>query len=126
MKSSSNDLLAQGGGSGPNAAVLFQAYVGGVFAADLLAGAALPAALRLGNALAKTIKFETEAPVDDILLTTDQDGYIAIQAKTTVRASRKLHSPFGKTVEQFVRLGISPEITALNIIRLETVTISFT
>ena len=95
--------MAQGGGAGPNAGVLFQASVGGLFAASLLAGAVLPAAIRLGAAKARTLKFETEAPVDDILVATDDDGYIAIQAKTTVRASRRLDSPFGKTIEQFVR-----------------------
>lgn len=95
--------MAQGGGAGPNAGVLFQAYAGSVFAAGLLVGSSLPATIRLGGAQARTIKFETEAPVDDILVTTDRDGYIAIQAKTTVRASRRLQSPFGKTVEQFVR-----------------------
>jgi len=103
LPSSSFDFLAQGGGAGPNAGVLFQAYVGSVFATGILVGSTLPTAIQLGGAKALTLKFETEAPVDDILVTTDRQGYVAIQAKTTVKASRRLQSPFGKTIEQFVR-----------------------
>jgi hypothetical protein len=33
------------------------------------------------------LRFETEAPVDDILVATSADGFIAIQAKTTLSLS---------------------------------------
>ncbi|WP_244604597.1 MULTISPECIES: ATP-binding protein [Mesorhizobium] len=49
------------------------------------------------------MRFETEAPVDDILVATSAGGFVAIQAKTSVSLSRDLASPFGKTITQFVR-----------------------
>jgi hypothetical protein len=38
-------------------------------------------ALGLGDARPLWIRFETEAPVDDILVATSANGFIAIQAK---------------------------------------------
>ncbi|EQD43767.1 hypothetical protein B1A_15519, partial [mine drainage metagenome] len=49
------------------------------------------------------MRFETEAPVDDILIATSADGFIAIQAKTSVNLSANPTGEFAKTVRQFVR-----------------------
>ena len=59
--------------------------------------------LNLGGAVPVWMRFETEAPVDDILVATSENGFIAIQAKTTASPSSDLKSPFGKTISQFVR-----------------------
>ncbi len=53
------------------------------------------------------MRFETEAPVDDILVATDAGGFIAVQAKTTASLSRDPASAFGKTVDQFVRYWLA-------------------
>ncbi|WP_244484515.1 hypothetical protein [Mesorhizobium sp. Root552] len=59
--------------------------------------------LDLGAAKPDWMRFETEAPVDDILVGTSAGGFVAVQAKTTASLSREIASPFGKTVSQFVR-----------------------
>src|SRR3546814_11422823 len=53
------------------------------------------------------MRFETEAPVDDILVGTSAGGFVAIQAKTTASLSQDLGSLFGKTLSQFVRHGLA-------------------
>lgn len=69
----------------------------------MLSGQPLDARFLLGVATPAWVRFETEAPVDDILVATSADGFVAIQAKTTVSLSCELNSPFGKTVLQFVK-----------------------
>ena len=60
-------------------------------------------ALGLGDARPIEIRFETEAPVDDILIATSSGGFIAVQAKTSLELSARLGGGLAKTVEQFVR-----------------------
>ena len=60
-------------------------------------------ALGLGAAVPLWMRFETDAPVDDILVATSADGFIAVQAKTSVSLSTTATSEFAKTVRQFVR-----------------------
>ncbi len=103
MTPTTPDLLAAGGGSGPSAGVAFEAYVGAYFSALILSHRQLPSNLRLSAGRPIFVKFETEAPVDDILVSTSEDGFLAIQAKTTVSASPHPQSPFGKAIDQFVR-----------------------
>ncbi|WP_141130191.1 ATP-binding protein [Rhizobium aethiopicum] len=74
-----------------------------MFAGWLLADMQIDRSFNLGEAKPKWLRFETEAPVDDILVATTNDGFVAIQAKTTVSSSQDIASPFGKTIEQFVR-----------------------
>lgn len=69
----------------------------------MLAGSPLDPKLELGSARPIWMRFETEAPVDDILVATSAGGFVAIQAKTTVNSSRDRASPLGKAVDQFVR-----------------------
>ena len=59
--------------------------------------------LRLGAAKLVAMRMETEAPLDDALAQTSDDGFIAAQAKNSMSLSSNLASEFGKTVEQIVR-----------------------
>ena len=98
---------AQAGGAATSAGIIFQQQAGAFFSAYILAEKRFDERLNLGTAVPVWIRFETEAPVDDILVATSNDGYIAVQAKTKVSLSRDLTSPFGKTVSQFVRHWIA-------------------
>lgn len=99
-----NSLLAGGGGNATAAGVNFQASLGAMFATRLLTERALDERLRLGDVRISSIRFETEAPVDDLLLETTAGGFVFVQAKTTLSLSESLDSEFGKTAEQIVRL----------------------
>ncbi|TYL89975.1 ATP-binding protein [Bradyrhizobium rifense] len=98
-----DELLATGGGNATAAGVSFQAAVGAAFASRLLADRNLDERLRLGNAALRSIRFETEAPLDDVLVETSAGGWVFIQAKTSLSLSTKLDSELGKTAEQIVR-----------------------
>ena len=78
---------ANGGGAATSSGILFQQQLGAHFAAQILSGSKLDARLGLGEASPVWLRFETEAPVDDILVATSADGFIAIQAKTTLSLS---------------------------------------
>ncbi|SDF59376.1 hypothetical protein SAMN05428966_117104 [Massilia sp. PDC64] len=100
---SSDAMDPSGGGAATANGILFQQRLGAFFAAAILSGARLDARLGLTDASPTWLRFETEAPVDDLLVGTSNDGFIAIQAKTAASLSAEPRSPFGKTVEQFVR-----------------------
>ena len=95
-----NDILAHGGGNATAAGVEFQAKLGAWFASQLLAERPLDS--RLTGKRLRSLRFETEAPVDDILVETDE-GWIFIQAKTSLTLSVTPKSELVKTVDQFVR-----------------------
>jgi hypothetical protein len=97
------DLLARGGGNATASGVSFQASVGATFAARLLADRRLDERLRLGDVRIRSIRFETEAPLDDILVETDAAGWVFVQVKTSLKLSESLDSEFGKTISQIVR-----------------------
>jgi hypothetical protein len=97
------DLLARGGGHATAGGISFQTSVGAVFAVQLLTERTVDDRLRLGAARVRSIRFETEAPLDDILVETDASGWIFAQIKTALSLSESLDSEFGKTVEQIVR-----------------------
>lgn len=92
-----------GGGAATSAGIHFQQQLGALFSSWILAGDRFDQIFRLGSAAPEWIRFETEAPVDDLLIKTSDGGYVAVQAKTTVSRSEDLGSPLGKTVLQFVR-----------------------
>ena len=50
---------------------------------NILAGRPLDRRFKLGSANPLWVRFETEAPVDDLLVATSDGGFVAIQAKTT-------------------------------------------
>lgn len=92
-----------GGGAATTAGIRFQQQLGALFSSWILAGDRFDDSFRLGTAAPEWIRFETEAPVDDLLIKTSEGGYVAVQAKTTASLSEDLGSPLGKTIVQFVR-----------------------
>ena len=92
-----------GGGAATSAGMLFEQRLGALASCWMLTGRPVDQRLNLGSETPVWIRFETESPVDDILIATSADGYIAIQAKTTASLSRDPKSPFAKTISQFVR-----------------------
>jgi hypothetical protein len=57
----------------------------------------------LGNASIRSLRFETEAPVDDILIETDGAGWIFTQAKSSLTLSATSDSELGSVADQIVR-----------------------
>lgn len=92
-----------GGGAATSAGIRFQQQLGALFSSWILAGDRFDDSFRLGAAAPEWVRFETEAPVDDLLVKTTHGGYVAVQAKTTVNLSEDLNSPLGKAIVQFVR-----------------------
>lgn len=92
-----------GGGAATSAGVRFEQQLGALFSSWILAGDRFDDSFRLGAAAPTWVRFETEAPVDDLLIKTTDGGYVAVQAKTTASLSEDLGSPLGKTIAQFVR-----------------------
>jgi hypothetical protein len=97
-------LLATGGGNATASGVSFQASVAAYFAAHGLAEAPLDARLGLGRANPTGFRFETEVPVDDILISLDTVGWAFIQGKNSLTNSASLTSELGKTCDEFARL----------------------
>ncbi|MDZ4318399.1 MAG: ATP-binding protein, partial [Phenylobacterium sp.] len=91
------------GGSAAAGGFEFQAKLGAMFGLQLLAQRPVDHSLGLGAAVPAWIRFESEAPVDDILVATSQDGFIAVQAKTSVDLSTNSKGGLAKTIQQFVR-----------------------
>jgi hypothetical protein len=101
------DRPATGGGAATSAGVRFEQQLGALLGVSLLTERPLEGRLDLGRATARWMRFETEAPVDDILIATSEGGYVAIQAKTTASLSSGATSPLGKTISQFVRYWLA-------------------
>ena len=91
------------GGAAAAGGLVFQAQLGVFFGLGILSQRPVDHALGLGNMRPVSMRFETEAPVDDILVATSAEGFIAIQAKTSVSLSAVPDGGFAKTVQQFVR-----------------------
>ena len=96
-------LHASGGGNATAAGVTFQASVGAVFVTQMLTESFGDEQLGLAPFKVKSIRFESETPLDDVVLETDQDGWLLVQAKKQLNLSPSLTSEFGKTTEQIVR-----------------------
>jgi hypothetical protein len=99
----SDDLLASGGGNATAIGVSFQAEVGAMFGVPLLGERRLDGRLGLGDVRVRSLRFETEASVDDILVETDTGGWIFVQAKSALTLSSKSDSELGRVVDQIVR-----------------------
>jgi hypothetical protein len=102
-----DDMLAQGGGHATAAGVSFQAQLGAALACQLLAERPIDTRLGIAGARIRSLRFETEAPIDDVLVETDEGGWVFIQAKTALTLSTGSDSELGKTAEQLVRLWLS-------------------
>lgn len=100
---SPDSSFAHGGGNATAAGVSFQAGVASYFGAALLGEKAIDRLSDLVRTVPFSIRVETEAPVDDILVETTAGGFIFVQAKTSVDLAGSLASPLGKTADQFVR-----------------------
>ena len=73
-------LHAKGGGNATAAGVSFQASVGAVFAVQMLTESQGDSQLGLPPFQVKSIRFESDAPLDDIVVETDQEGWLLLQA----------------------------------------------
>ena len=96
-------LHAKGGGNATAAGVSFQASVGAVFAVQMLTESFGDEQFGLAPFKVKSIRFESDAPLDDIAVETDQDGWLLVQAKTKLSLSQSLTGEFGKTAQQIIR-----------------------
>lgn len=100
---STSNLMATGGGNATALGTHFQASVGAIYLSKLLTQSPLESSLSLGGPNVRWIRFESETPIDDVLIATSQGGFVAIQAKTTLSISTNSTSEFYKTVEQIAR-----------------------
>lgn len=98
---------SNGGGTATASGMQFQRQFGSALLVSMLTNAPVDPRLELGNTTIDLVRFETEAPVDDIMARTSTGGFIVVQAKTTVARSSDPRSSFGKTVGQFVRQYIA-------------------
>lgn len=101
-------LLADGGGQAGGAGSRFHFRVAAYFSA-LAIGARNLGDLGLPGTRLTSIRVETEASVDDVLIETDAGGYVAIQAKTTLDCQTSVETEFGKVADQFVRYWLSAQ-----------------
>ncbi len=95
--------LATGGGDATASGVNFQQSVGARLLQWMLTESFVDRRLGLGAAKVTSVRFETEAPLDDVLARTCEAGVLAVQAKNTLSLSDDPASEFGRTVEQIVR-----------------------
>ncbi len=102
-KGSSDDLLAKGGGAGPAAGVTFQGLVGGLFAATGLSRDSVDERLQLEAETVAEFRFETEAPIDDLIIDTTKPGRLFVQAKTNLSMAQAHSRDMVKTLDQLVR-----------------------
>lgn len=103
-KTKTKPLLATGGGNATASGVSFQASVAAFLAAQGLAEAPVDPRLALGAGKPVAFRFETEAPVDDILVSLDTGGWAFIQGKNSLTNASSLTSELGKTCDEFARL----------------------
>lgn len=99
-------LLATGGGNATAGGVTFQASVAASIAVQAINATSIDGRLGLGAAKPTIIGLETDAPVDDILIGTDADGWVFFQAKNRLQNSASLTSELGKTCDEFARIWI--------------------
>ena len=96
-----------GGGAATSAGIRFQQQVGAMIGCMLLAERPFDQRFDLGQAKPERMRFETEAPVDDILIGTSNSGFVAFQVKSSVSLSKDLESRFGGAISQFVQHWLS-------------------
>jgi hypothetical protein len=100
-----SDGQGKGGGAAAQAGSRFEARVAAWYCVRMVAGAGAQPPLQLptGTRL-RFVRCQTEAPVDDVLVETDQTGFIFIQAKSGLRLEAGENSPFRSALDQFTRL----------------------
>ena len=103
-KSKEGSRGASSGGRAEAAGGNYETLVASWYCVRLLAGAAgeppadLPANVRL-----LSIRCQTEAPVDDVLIETDTGGFLFIQAKRSIDLSSSKSSPLVSVLDEFIR-----------------------
>lgn len=95
---------ATGGGNATASGVTFQAAIAASFVVSGLTQAPIDRRLGLGQAMPVALRFETEAPVDDILVELDTGGWVFVQGKNSLSSSESTTSELGKTCDEFIRL----------------------
>ena len=91
------------GGHATAAGVMFQLNVASWLGVHALCEKPIPQLSGLQNSSPQSLHLESEAPVDDLRITTVAGGNIFFNVKTTVSLSSLLRSPLGSVVDQFVR-----------------------
>jgi DNA replication protein DnaC len=91
------------GGHATAAGVMFQLNVASWLGVHALCEKPIPQLSGLQNSSPQSLYLESEAPVDDLRITTVAGGNIFLNVKTTVSLSSLLRSPLGSVVDQFVR-----------------------
>ena len=103
-KNKQNGLHATGGGAATQSGTDYQNRVAAWAAVSILAEGN---ATLLWNLPSHTsfqyIRCETEQPVDDIMISTSDNGFIFIQAKHTISLQKGSDSELASTIKQFVR-----------------------
>lgn len=102
-KVSPGNLLARGGGAAPAAGVTFQGWVGAFFAATGLTQASVDKRLVLKGESVSEFRFETESPIDDLLIYTTAAGRLFVQPKTNLSMAQSDSDDMMKTLDQFIR-----------------------
>lgn len=95
---------ATGGGNATASGVTFQASIGASFVVSGIAQVPVDSRLGLGQAIPVALRFETEAPVDDVLVELDTSGWVFVQGKNSLSSSESTDSELGKTCDEFIRL----------------------
>ena len=91
------------GGAAAAGGMRFQAQLGVFFGLGILNQRPIDHVLGLGEVVSRWMRFESEAPVDDLLVATSAEGFVAVQAKTSVNLSSAPEGGLYKTVQQFVQ-----------------------
>ncbi|MBF0422586.1 MAG: ATP-binding protein [Magnetococcales bacterium] len=91
------------GGSGTSHGMNFQYSVAAWFALHMFLKIPFGEEFGIRPAKIRRIGLETQAPVDDIILSLESGGFIFIQAKCSLELSKRDNSPFHATIGQFVR-----------------------
>jgi len=103
QKGAPGNLLAKGGGAAPAAGVTFQGFVGGLSAAIGLTRDPVDQRLQLGAETVTEFRFETAAPIDDLMIYTTAPGRLFVQAKTNLSMAQAHSGDMVKTLDQMVR-----------------------
>lgn len=102
-RGSGTGLLATGGGSAPAVGVTFQGWAGGLFAATGLTQASVDRRFQLKAESIAEFRFETESPIDDLIVYTTAPGRLFVQAKTNFSMAQSDSDAMMKTLDQIVR-----------------------
>jgi hypothetical protein len=94
----------QSGGAAAQIGSRYEARVAGWYCVRMVAGASAQPPLQLPTGTRfRFVRSQTEAPVDDVLVETDQGGVIFVQVKSGLRLGSGADSAFRSVIDQFIR-----------------------